>query len=190
MAWALLVARLTTVAAFTAVVVATRPTLRVARADVPVLVLIGALILGADAMYAVATTEGLLSVVAVLARSVITIALARRSLGERIGRPQLRGIAVAVSGAAADLGHLGLSQSRSRRVAAAFHVATTDAPGASSSSCTEASLSSALSGCGAARPTRTRLATAVTETTLDGEMVLRRAAALACPPGASAISHG
>ena len=101
--WALFLARLTTVAAFTAVVVATRPALRVARSDLPVLVLIGALILGADAMYAIATSEGLLSVVAVLSSlyPVVTIALARRYLGERVGRPQLRGIAVALSGAAA-----------------------------------------------------------------------------------------
>ena len=101
--WALLLARLTTVAAFTAVVVATRPALRVARTDLPVLVLIGALILAADAMYAIATTEGLLSVVAVLSSlyPIVTIALARRYLDERVGRPQLRGIAVALSGAAA-----------------------------------------------------------------------------------------
>ena len=65
--------------------------------------LIGALILGADAMYALASTRGLLSVVAVLSSlyPVVTITLAHRYLDERIERPQLRGIAVAFAGAAA-----------------------------------------------------------------------------------------
>ena len=59
--------------------------------------LIGALILGADAMYALALTRGLLSVVAVLSSlyPVVTVALAHRYLNERIERRQLRGIAVA-----------------------------------------------------------------------------------------------
>ena len=65
--------------------------------------LIGALILGADAMYALASTKGLLSVVAVLSSlyPVVTITLAHRYLDERIERPQLRRIAVAFAGAAA-----------------------------------------------------------------------------------------
>ena len=67
-------------------------------------------------------------------------------------------------------------------MAAAFHVATTGVPGARPSSCAEASLSSAASGWGAARPTRTRFPTAVTETTLDRQVVLGGAAAARCPP--------
>jgi len=101
--WALLVARLTTVVVFASVFLAIRPTVGVKRADVPVLMLIGALILGADAMYALASTRGLLSVVAVLSSlyPVVTVTLAHRYLNERIERPQLRGIAVAFAGAAA-----------------------------------------------------------------------------------------
>ena len=59
-------------------------------------------------------------------------------------------------------------QSRSSRVADAFHVAIAVAPGTMPSSWIDASLSSATSGCGAARPARTRVPTAVTETTLTG----------------------
>ena len=62
-------------------------------------------------------------------------------------------------------GFPGAVQSGSRRVAVAFHVATTRSPGRRCSRSTAGSVSSAVSGCGAARPTRTRLPTAVTETT-------------------------
>jgi drug/metabolite transporter (DMT)-like permease len=102
-AWALLVARLTAVAAFAAIFLARRQPLAVRPAELPVLALIGALIIGADAMYAVATTEGLLSVVAVLSSlyPVVTIALARIVLDERIARPQQLGIAAALCGVVA-----------------------------------------------------------------------------------------
>jgi drug/metabolite transporter (DMT)-like permease len=101
--WALLVARLTAVGAFAAVFLARRPPLAVGPAELPVLVLIGLLIIGADAMYAVASTEGLLSVVAVLSslHPVVTIAIARVYLQERITRLQQVGIVAAVAGAAA-----------------------------------------------------------------------------------------
>src|SRR5690349_8885922 len=82
-----------------------------------------------------------------------------------------------------------VAYNRSSRVAAAFQVATTAVPGASRRSRTDASLSSAESGCGAARPTRVRLPTTVTETTRTGRWF--------CadpwrdePAGASAMSHG
>ena len=83
----------------------------------------------------------------------------------------------------------GLGQSGSTRVAAAFQVATTRAPGSSSSSRADGSVISAVSGCGAAIPTRMRLPTAVMETTsasrwFCAEPVRRR------PGGASATSHG
>lgn len=99
-AWALFVARLTAVGAFAAIFLARRQPLGVSPAELPVLALIGALIIGADAMYAVATTEGLLSVVAVLSSlyPVVTIALARIVLDERIGRAQQLGIAAALCG--------------------------------------------------------------------------------------------
>ena len=101
--WALLVARLTTVAALLAVAAAARPPLRVARAEMPALVLVGGLVLAADAMFAVASTKGLVSVVAVLSSlyPIVTIALGHRYLGERIERLQPLGIAIALGGAAA-----------------------------------------------------------------------------------------
>jgi drug/metabolite transporter (DMT)-like permease len=54
-------------------------------------------------MYAVASTQGLLSVVAVLSSlyAAVTIALARVYLHERIGRLQHVGIVVALCGVAA-----------------------------------------------------------------------------------------
>jgi drug/metabolite transporter (DMT)-like permease len=102
-AWALLVARLTSVAAFAAVFLARRPALGVRSAELPVLVWIGVLIIVADALYAVASTMGLLSVVAVLSSlyPLVTIALARVYLHERLEAPQRIGAAAALSGAVA-----------------------------------------------------------------------------------------
>jgi drug/metabolite transporter (DMT)-like permease len=101
--WALFMARVTSVAAFVAVFLIRRPRLAVRPAELPVLALIGALIIAADALYAVATTEGLLSVVAVLSSlyPIVTIALARAYLDERIERLQQVGVAVALVGVAA-----------------------------------------------------------------------------------------
>jgi drug/metabolite transporter (DMT)-like permease len=101
--WALFVARLTSVAAFATAYLATRPPLAVARAELPVLVLIGLLIIGADSLYAVASTEGLLSVVVVLSSlyPAVTIALARVYLNERLQRLQQVGVVAALAGAIA-----------------------------------------------------------------------------------------
>ncbi len=101
--WALLLARLSAVGTFTVVRLVRRPPLAVTRGQLPVPALIGLLIVAADAMYALASTKGLLSVVAVLSSlcPVVTIALARVYLRERIGRLQQGGIAVALCGVAA-----------------------------------------------------------------------------------------
>ena len=101
--WALLVARLTTVALFAAVFVVRRPRVAVRRSDLPVLALIGLLVVGADSMYAVASTKGLLSVVAVLSSlyPVVTIGLARCYLRERLRPHQQVGVAAALGGAIA-----------------------------------------------------------------------------------------
>jgi drug/metabolite transporter (DMT)-like permease len=102
-AWALFVARLAAVIAFIVVFLARRRPLAVTPAEVPVLALIGVLIIAADALFAVATTKGLLSVVAVLGSlyPIVTMALARVFLNERIDRLQRFGAAVALSGAVA-----------------------------------------------------------------------------------------
>jgi drug/metabolite transporter (DMT)-like permease len=99
--WALMLARISSVAAFTAVYLVRRPRLAVARSDLPVLVLIGVLIVAADAMFAVASTKGLLSVVAVLSSlyPVVTMALARIYLQERLMRVQQLGVVATLCGA-------------------------------------------------------------------------------------------
>jgi drug/metabolite transporter (DMT)-like permease len=99
--WALLMARATAVAAFTAAFLGRRSPLAVPRAQIPVLILIGVLIIAADSMYAVASTEGLLSLVAVLSSlyPVVTIALARFYLHERLRRHQQLGAAASLCGA-------------------------------------------------------------------------------------------
>ncbi|MFI5897328.1 EamA family transporter [Actinoplanes sp. NPDC051513] len=107
--WALLTARLTSVTAVGAVTVAVigrSGRLRVQRADLPVMALIGALIVVADGMYAVATTLGLLGVAAVLGslHTVVTIGLARIVLGERLARIQRAGIVTVLAGVLAIAG--------------------------------------------------------------------------------------
>jgi drug/metabolite transporter (DMT)-like permease len=98
--WALLVARLTAVSAVAAAAALRRSALVVRRSDMAATALIGVLIVAADAMYALATTLGLLGVVAVLGalHTVVTVALARVYLGERIERLQQAGIATCLCG--------------------------------------------------------------------------------------------
>jgi uncharacterized membrane protein len=61
------------------------------------------LIIAGDSMYATASTHGLLSVVAVMSTlyPVVTIALARAFIGERIERQQSAGIAMCMGGVVA-----------------------------------------------------------------------------------------
>jgi drug/metabolite transporter (DMT)-like permease len=98
--WALLIARLTAVAAVAAVVLGRRSQIAMRRPDVPVTVAIGVLIVAADSMYAAASTMGILSIVATLGalHTVVTIGLARTFLRERIERPQYAGIAACLCG--------------------------------------------------------------------------------------------
>ncbi|MDQ3250956.1 MAG: EamA family transporter [Actinomycetota bacterium] len=65
--------------------------------------LIGVLIVGADSMYAIASTLGLLSVVAVLSSlyPLVTVGLARVYLHEEIERLQKIGIVVCLGGVVA-----------------------------------------------------------------------------------------
>jgi drug/metabolite transporter (DMT)-like permease len=98
--WALLVARASSVAVLLGYAAVARPRLLNARPDLPPLILIGGLDLSANALYAVASTEGLLSVVGVLGSlyPVTTVLLARTVLGERIRRVQEVGVAAALGG--------------------------------------------------------------------------------------------
>jgi uncharacterized membrane protein len=101
--WALIFARATSVAVFLVAVAMTRPTPVPRGREVPVVALIGLLIIAADAMYATATTKGVLGVVAALSTlyPIVTIALARVYLSERVEPRQRLGIALSLSGVVA-----------------------------------------------------------------------------------------
>ena len=98
--WALFVARLCAVLALLAVAATGRFSAAVRRSDLPLLLAIGVLIVLSDAMYATATTLGLLSIVAVVGalHTVVTIGLARLFLRERTAPWQRAGIAACIAG--------------------------------------------------------------------------------------------
>ncbi len=100
--WATLVVRLVGCAVVLAVALAARPALPRARGSLFALVAVGLFDVSATTCFAVATTRGLLSVVAVLASlfPVVVVALARIVLGERLVPIQLGGATAAVAGAA------------------------------------------------------------------------------------------
>ena len=101
--WALLVARFTSVALLAAAVVATRPALAAARPHLPAIAAIGVLDLAANGLYALASTEGLVSVASVMSSlyPVVTILLARSLLGERVRPSQQVGIGLVMAGVVA-----------------------------------------------------------------------------------------
>ncbi len=97
----LLTMRLTTVLLMTGLMVgARRFELGVRRADLPVLTVIGAFDVGANAAFAVASQSDLLSITAVLASlfPVVTVLLARQVHGERLAGLQLPGVGLALIG--------------------------------------------------------------------------------------------
>jgi drug/metabolite transporter (DMT)-like permease len=75
---------------------------RPGRRLLPVLVAVGVFDTGANLLYSAATTRGLLSVVSVLASlyPIVIVVLARVLLHERVARPQLAGVGVALAGVA------------------------------------------------------------------------------------------
>ncbi|MBN1239311.1 MAG: DMT family transporter [Gammaproteobacteria bacterium] len=111
--WALFLARLTSVTVLSLAallfVLFKRSCLAVSRSRLPALAAIGLLIVAADAMFAFASTLGLLSIVAVLAglHPVVTVALARLHLRERIGSTRYAGIAICLLGVLAITGRAG-----------------------------------------------------------------------------------
>ena len=100
--WAILVNRVAGVAILLGVALAVRPPVLVGREHAGGLVAIGALDISANTLFAAASQEGLISLVAVAGSMypVVTIALARAVLGERIERPQQAGVAVTLVGVA------------------------------------------------------------------------------------------
>lgn len=98
--WALFIARFAAVAAVALVTLLARARPAIRWTEVPSVAGIGVLIVAGDAMYATASTVGLLGVVAVLAalHTVVTIAWAWIHLHERLDRFQQLGIATSLIG--------------------------------------------------------------------------------------------
>jgi len=98
--WPVLGARVASVAIVTTGVLVTRRQWRPAPGSMPTVAGAGALDAGANALYLLATREGLLSVVSVVSSlyPAATIVLARVLLRERMNRVQLLGIAMALTG--------------------------------------------------------------------------------------------
>jgi drug/metabolite transporter (DMT)-like permease len=99
-AWAILVNRVTGVALLLAASLVVRPAVAATRADVRALAIIGGLDITANALFAAASTKGLISLVAVLGSMypLTTIALAATVLGERPHRLAQVGVAAALAG--------------------------------------------------------------------------------------------
>jgi drug/metabolite transporter (DMT)-like permease len=99
-AWALLVQRTVCLGLVLVAAVLVRSDFSFSPADVAPLLAIGALDMAANALFAVASTRGLVSLVAVVASlyPVTTVLLARVLLGERIAAAQQLGVAGALAG--------------------------------------------------------------------------------------------
>jgi drug/metabolite transporter (DMT)-like permease len=100
--WALFAARGAGVAALTGALLALAPSGRIARANVVPLAVVGTLDVGANALFAVASRHGLLSIVSVAGSlyPLVTVVLARALLDERVRRVQELGIVAALAGVA------------------------------------------------------------------------------------------
>jgi drug/metabolite transporter (DMT)-like permease len=100
--WATFVMRATSWSIWLAGFALLRPSLAMSAADLRALVLVGVLDTSANALFGIASTRELLSVVSVLAQlyPIATVLLARILLGERISRPQQAGVLAAFAGVA------------------------------------------------------------------------------------------
>jgi drug/metabolite transporter (DMT)-like permease len=98
--WGTLAMRTTSFTVLAATAVAVRASVSPSRSDLPALLAVGLLDTAGNALFAIASTESLLSVAAVLAQvyPVVTVILARVVLGERIARPQQVGVVAALVG--------------------------------------------------------------------------------------------
>ena len=101
--WVIVVSRGCSLALLVIAAVAVRPTLPRDAPSLAVLGMIGMLDLGANGLYALATQEGLLSVVSVLGSlyPAVTVVLARLVLHERLSRVQNAGVLITLSGVVA-----------------------------------------------------------------------------------------
>jgi drug/metabolite transporter (DMT)-like permease len=98
--WATLVFRMTSFTLVLVAVLVFRPRLARARRDLAVLACIGVADTTGNVLFAAASSQGLVSVVSVLASlyPVVTVALARLYLRERVTRPQEAGAAATLAG--------------------------------------------------------------------------------------------
>jgi drug/metabolite transporter (DMT)-like permease len=101
--WVILVQRCSSLVLLVIAALAVRPALPRDVPSIALLGMIGVLDLGANGLYALATTEGLLSVVSVLGSlyPAVTVVLARFVLAERIARVQEVGVVLALAGVVA-----------------------------------------------------------------------------------------
>jgi drug/metabolite transporter (DMT)-like permease len=100
--WAMLAGRLSSAIIFAALFLVLRPHVKVERSALPFIVAVGILDTGANGLFALATTQGYLSLVAVLGSlyPVVTVLLAFGLLRERIAPHQMAGAAATLAGVA------------------------------------------------------------------------------------------
>lgn len=100
--WAMLGGRISSVAVFTVVFLVLRPRLEMRRSALPFIVAVGLLDTGANGLFALATTQGYLSLVSVLGAvyPVVTVLLAYGLLRERIAPHQMVGAVGTLAGIA------------------------------------------------------------------------------------------
>jgi drug/metabolite transporter (DMT)-like permease len=100
--WALLGGRISSACFFTVFLLALRPRIGMRRSALPGIVAVGILDTSANGLFALATTQGFLSLVAVLGSlyPVVTVVLAYLVLRERLARHQVIGVVGALVGVA------------------------------------------------------------------------------------------
>jgi drug/metabolite transporter (DMT)-like permease len=100
--WALLGGRISSACFFAMFLLALRPCIGMRRSALPGIVAVDILDTSANGLFALATTQGYLSIVAVLGSlyPVITVVLAYLVLRERLARHQLAGVVAALAGIA------------------------------------------------------------------------------------------
>jgi drug/metabolite transporter (DMT)-like permease len=100
--WGTLTLRFTVVPIVCLAALVLRPSIARLRPTLPILVAAGIFDTGANLLYGASARHGLISVVSVLGSlyPVVLVVLARFLLAERIARPQLAGVAVALAGVA------------------------------------------------------------------------------------------
>jgi drug/metabolite transporter (DMT)-like permease len=98
--WATLIGRAGSTFLLALAVLATRPSLRLGGPTLALVAFVGVLDVLGNTLFAVASTKGLVGVVSVLSSlyPVVTVALARALLGERLNRLQALGVAAAFAG--------------------------------------------------------------------------------------------